>query len=74
MLNVIKNPLVSISDLKKSPMIVLKLAKQYGDAVYILNNNKDVGVVVDSERYKDLMKEVSALKEKNTELQKNTLP
>lgn len=55
MMHVIHNPLTSVSDLKKSPMKIIELSKVSGDAVYILNNNKDVGVIVDSDHYKTLV-------------------
>lgn len=73
MLNTIKNPLVSVSELKKSPMSVIEMAKEQGDAVYILNNNKDVGVVIDSGRYADLVEETLSLSAENDYLAEKVL-
>ncbi|MGL9730818.1 hypothetical protein IGI44_004236 [Enterococcus sp. DIV0756] len=67
-MNVIKNPLTSVSELKKAPMKIIELSKESGDAVYILNNNKDVGVIVASDRYKELIESNAVLEEKNNEL------
>lgn len=68
MINVIKNKLVPVSELKKSPMKVMELAKSTGDAVYILNNNKDVGVVIDIDKFRDLVNGADELKKENIEL------
>lgn len=68
MMNIIKNPLVSVSDLKKSPMKIVELSKSLGDAVYILNNNKDVGVIIDTSKYKELISTTNNLKKENEEL------
>lgn len=68
MMNVIKNPLTSVSELKKSPMKIIELSKESGDAVYILNNNKDVGVIVDSDSFKKLVDSNAILVDENEEL------
>lgn len=68
MLNTIKNPLYSISDLKKSPMTLINKAKEARDAIYIFNNNNPAGVVLDNDTYTVFVEEQSDLKEENTRL------
>lgn len=48
-------PLTSISDMKKAPMKVFSMSKDSQSAVYILNKNKEVGVVLDIEEYNKMI-------------------
>lgn len=61
MLNIIRNPLFSISDLKKSPSKLIDKSKEFKDAVYILSNNKNVGVILESDVYEDFVNEKNEL-------------
>ena len=49
--NKINVPLTSISDIKKAPMKVFTLSKDKKSAVYVLNKNKEVGVMLDIDEY-----------------------
>jgi PHD/YefM family antitoxin component YafN of YafNO toxin-antitoxin module len=48
-------PLVSVSQLKKSPQSVVDEAKETQNGVYVLNNNSVMMVVMDPETYKTLV-------------------
>lgn len=67
MLEAIKNELVSISDLKKSPMASIEIARKTHNGVYVLNNNRAVAVILDTQNYTDMIdnnKKLSAENEK----------
>ena len=49
-------PMESISELKKSPMKVIDESKRSSTGVYILNNNKPVGVTLDVDLYEELLR------------------
>lgn len=49
-------PLMSISEIKKAPMKGFTLSKDHQSAVYVLNKNKEVGVVLDIEEYNKMIK------------------
>ncbi|MDR1793918.1 MAG: type II toxin-antitoxin system Phd/YefM family antitoxin [Erysipelotrichaceae bacterium] len=48
-------PLVSISDIKKAPMKFFSLSKNNQAAVYVLNKNRVVGVILDIDEFNRLM-------------------
>lgn len=60
-------PITSISEVKKSPSSVFNLAEESESAVYILNRNEPVGVVLTIEQYENLVNEVEVLREKTKE-------
>lgn len=68
MLDAIKNELVSISDLKKSPMSAIEKAQTSRNGVYVLNNNKAVAVILDTENYKQLIDDYHSLIQQNDQL------
>lgn len=68
MFNVIKNELVSISDLKKSPMSTIEKAQKNHNGVYVLNNNKAVAVILDEQSYSDLIEGYQKLNRQNEQL------
>lgn len=68
MLDAIKNELVSVSELKKAPMSVIELAKEKGNGVYILNNNKAVAVILDTETYVQFLEDTLQLHAENEKL------
>ena len=49
-------PIESITELKKSPMKVIDESKKNNTGVYILNNNKPVGVTLDVDLYENLLR------------------
>lgn len=73
MLNIIKNPLFSISDLKKSPSKLINKSKEFNDAVYILSNNKNVGVLLDSDIYEEFVNEKHELQSAIDKLQEELI-
>ncbi|EOH93918.1 type II toxin-antitoxin system Phd/YefM family antitoxin [Enterococcus pallens] len=68
MLDVIKNELVSISDLKKSPMSTIEKAQKDRNAVYVLNNNKAVAVILDEQSYSNLIEGYQKISTENEQL------
>lgn len=48
-------PLTSISDIKKAPMKAFSISKENHTAVYVLNNNKEVGVIIDIDEYNKMI-------------------
>ncbi|WEV41000.1 hypothetical protein OZX56_02775 [Lactobacillus sp. ESL0684] len=48
-------PLTSISEIKKAPMTAFSLSKKTQEPVYVLNNNKEVGVVLDIDQYNSIV-------------------
>lgn len=68
MFNVIENELVSISDLKKSPMSTIEKAQKSHNGVYVLNNNKAVAVILDEQSYSDLIESYQKLTSQNEQL------
>ncbi|MDF7669335.1 type II toxin-antitoxin system Phd/YefM family antitoxin [Lactobacillus sp. ESL0703] len=48
-------PLTSISDVKKAPMKAFSLSKDNQVPVYVLNNNKKVGVMLDIDQYNKII-------------------
>lgn len=53
--NKINVPLTSISDIKKAPMKIFSMSKDKKSAVYVLNKNKEVGVMLDIDEYNKMM-------------------
>ncbi len=53
--NKINVPLTSISDIKKAPMKIFSMSKDKKTAVYVLNKNKEVGVMLDIDEYNKMM-------------------
>lgn len=68
MLDAIKNELVSISDLKKSPMSSIEKAQKSHNGVYVLNNNKAVAVILDTENYSQIIENYQKLSIENEQL------
>ena len=75
-MNVLDTPIKSISELKKEPMKVFDEARRKRTGAYILNRNKAVGVVLDTETYeavvkkeRDQEKRIEELKEKIFDMQ-----
>ncbi len=68
MLDAIKNELVSISDLKKSPMSTIEKAQKDRNAVYVLNNNKAVAVILDEQSYRNLIEGYQKISTENEQL------
>ncbi|MGM0216145.1 type II toxin-antitoxin system Phd/YefM family antitoxin [Enterococcus sp. AZ109] len=68
MLDAIKNELVSISDLKKSPMASIEKAQKTHNGVYVLNNNKAVAVILDTENYNQLIENYQKISIENDQL------
>lgn len=68
MLDVIKNELFSISDLKKSPMSTIEKAQKDRNAVYVLNNNKAVAVILDEQSYRNLIEDYQKISTENEQL------
>lgn len=56
-------PIASITDLKKSPMDIFKEAEDQNNPVYILNRNKDIGVVMTTEQYETIVQSIELLKD-----------
>ena len=73
-MKILDTPIRSISELKKAPMDIIEQAKATNTGVYILNHNKDVGVILSSEQYKNLLLEKEELEEQLLDLEvKNRL-
>ncbi|MFD1902161.1 type II toxin-antitoxin system Phd/YefM family antitoxin [Enterococcus termitis] len=73
-MKILDTPIRSISELKKAPMEIIEQARTTGTGVYILNHNKDVGVILSSEQYKRLLLEKEDLEEQILDLEvKNRL-
>lgn len=53
--NKINVQLTSISDIKKAPMKIFTLSKDKKSAVYVLNKNKEVGVMLDIDEYNKMI-------------------
>ena len=61
-------PFKSISDVKRAPMGVFNEARESRNGVYILNNNKAVGVALTPEQYESMSKEIESLYDRIDEL------
>lgn len=61
-------PFKSITDIKKSPMGIFNEAKKSNNGVYILNNNKTVGVALTVEQYKTMNDKIESLYDRIEEL------
>jgi len=57
-------PTTSITDLKANPMSVIGKSKELNEAVYLLNRNKPVAVVMDKEMYEHMIEMIENLEEK----------
>lgn len=56
-------PTTSITDLKANPMRVVDKSKELNHAVYLLNRNKPVAVVMDKEKYEEMTGLIERLEE-----------
>lgn len=56
-------PTTSITDLKANPMSVIGKSKELNEAVYLLNRNKPVAVVIDKEKYERMIELIENLEE-----------
>lgn len=72
-MDVITAPMHSISDLKKAPMSIMTEAEATKTAIYILNNNKMVGVVMSPALFEALVEQETAQKQKIAELEDKIL-
>ena len=65
-------PTTSISEVKKSPTIVFKKAKEENTPVYVFNRGAVAGVMLTQEQYESLTNEIEALQERvlNLEVEK----
>lgn len=53
----LSNQLKSLTDLRNNPLLVSRLASEEG-VVYILNRNKPISVMLDVQKYEDLLDEL----------------
>lgn len=56
-------PIASITDLKKKPMDIVELAVKEDSPVYILNRNEPVAVVLENEKYEELIALIEKLED-----------
>lgn len=56
-------PTTSITDLKTNPMSIIEMSKELNHAVYLLNRNKPVAVVMDKEKYEEMTELIDRLEE-----------
>ncbi|GEK91240.1 type II toxin-antitoxin system Phd/YefM family antitoxin [Alkalibacterium kapii] len=56
-------PTTSITDLKANPMNVIEKSKELNHAVYLLNRNKPVAVVMDKEKYEQMTELIERLED-----------
>lgn len=56
-------PTTSITDLKANPMSIVEKSKELNHAVYLLNRNKPVAVVMDKEKYENMTELIEQLEE-----------
>lgn len=56
-------PIMSVSDLKKSPMVAFDKASENETGVYVTNHGKVVGVVLTQHQYEILVNKLDALSE-----------
>lgn len=61
-------PIASITDLKKAPMEIIQQAEKEKNGVYILNHNKNVGVIMTAEQYEAIIRRIEELEDENTVL------
>lgn len=61
-------PMLSITDIKASPMKGFRQAKRHGTGVYITNRSKIVGVMLTQSQYEDLVHELHALRAKTRDM------
>ena len=62
-------PTTSISEVKKSPTIVFKKAKEENTPVYVFNRGDVAGVMLTQEQYESLTNEIEVLHERVLDLE-----
>lgn len=60
--------IMPISDLRRKANRVLEILQEEGDAVYITHYGRPVAVMVDYERYEQLLEQLSKLTEQRSQL------
>lgn len=63
------NLATSISEVKKGPMKFFTDAKASKKAIYVFNNNKPVGVLLDNEQFDSMQKTIEWLQDKLIEME-----
>lgn len=62
-------PTTSITELKKNPMTILEQSKELSEAIYLLNRNRLVVVVMEKERNEAMQNLIEALEDKLLEVE-----
>lgn len=57
-------PMLSVTEIKRSPMVGFNLAQSSGTGVYITNRNESVGVMLTQEQYEQLVGRLKQLERK----------
>ena len=61
-------PMLSVTDIKESPMKWCKQADKHNTGVYVTNRNETVGVMLTQPQYEDLVLELEDLRSKVRDL------
>lgn len=61
-------PMLSVTDIKESPMKGFKEADKHNTGVYVTNRNETVGVMLTQSQYEDLVLELEDLRSKVRDL------